>query len=326
MAFVVLLVPFALSLGKGDRGTLVAFLATTGMTLLVSPTQDHVRRMLHIAGRSWSAALISACQLVAIVVALIAFQLTGIAAAWIPFSALGVANVASLSLGVLLVGLPQQARSFESVRAIDLFESGRWLFVADFIPQAASLAAASLIAFLAGTDELGFAEAARVVAQPVVVASMGIGAVVNPHAMEAGARGLRASGSKVTKVHMSLIASLGTAYVLVAGFDWVGNPLATLIPTAYAVGWLVPLSIAANMINGLSPPLRGQLIGGLREVSITRIEAMSVTPQLAVAGTAGVLGAFALPAGSLSLGLVRLMMFWRVTDRMYTKVGLSTLD
>ena len=43
-----------------------ALVTTSILAILVSPAQDHVRRLLHIAKHSWNAAAVSAAQLIVV--------------------------------------------------------------------------------------------------------------------------------------------------------------------------------------------------------------------------------------------------------------------
>jgi hypothetical protein len=57
---------------------------------VASTLQDHVRRVLHMAGAHWRAAMVSLVQLVAIACSLAVLELTRVRPVWRPFAALTV--------------------------------------------------------------------------------------------------------------------------------------------------------------------------------------------------------------------------------------------
>jgi hypothetical protein len=69
---------------------------------VTSPLQDHIRRLLHQAGWSFGAALVSLLQLAVVLTCVVAFHTAGLTALYIPPLALGTANLLSLAAGVVL--------------------------------------------------------------------------------------------------------------------------------------------------------------------------------------------------------------------------------
>ena len=87
-----------------SQATLVRPLALTmAGAAAISPLQAHVRRVLHLAGMSWRAAMVSIIQFGAVGGAIPLLVLAGVREQWIPFGSLVVANAVSLSLGLSLV-------------------------------------------------------------------------------------------------------------------------------------------------------------------------------------------------------------------------------
>ena len=75
---------------------------TTGLTTLLWPTQDHVRRMLHIADRSWAAAAVSTVQFSVMALSIGVLIFLDVDDGWIPFGALAIANAVSIFVGLIL--------------------------------------------------------------------------------------------------------------------------------------------------------------------------------------------------------------------------------
>ena len=66
-----------------------------------------------------------------------------------------------------------------------------------------------------------------------------------------GAIARDASVSRASHLRFHAIVVLAAvAYALVAGWNWPGNPMATLLPNAFEVSWLVPATIAAHVMMG----------------------------------------------------------------------------
>ena len=145
-----------------DTALVVPLTLTAGVTTFLWPTQDHVRRMLHIANRSWAAAGVSIAQFATVVASIGILLAIDIPEAWIPYGSLALANAISL-----LAGLSVARRSLVSgeapgkLQGRSLTHSGAWLLVGVGTPTITAFAAASIITFAAGPEALGFAEAAR---------------------------------------------------------------------------------------------------------------------------------------------------------------------
>jgi hypothetical protein len=97
------------------------------------------------------------------------------------------------------------------------------------------------------------------------------------------------------------------AYLALVGGKWRWNPLALVLPTAYAVPGLVFATVLANLSHGVSFPIRSQVYGAGKEFTLMKIELVGSSLRVLIAGAAGVLGAFAVPWGLLAIGVVRLL-------------------
>lgn len=283
------------------RDAAVALTATAALCALISPVQDHLRRMLHVAGRSGAAAWVSGIHLFVVVGIVAAGWLTGFAAGWVPFGALVAGNVLSLLAAVWIVrGADYVAHRRPELAARVLMRQGRWLVLASVIGPAAAFVGANLVGHLAGAPALGLAEAARVIGGPVIVLATGLAAVLGPRAARAARARQRAEASRIAGRFHLLVLAGGGAYLAVAGFAWALNPLAPLVPRAFVVPGLAAAAIAAATAQGGVYARRYELIGLERAPSIARIDVMGAALRVAISASAAFLGAFALP---LSLGL-----------------------
>ncbi|MDJ0954380.1 MAG: hypothetical protein QNJ81_11945, partial [Acidimicrobiia bacterium] len=175
-----------LSSSLTDSGVVWGLSITAAITTVLSPLQDHMRRLLHIAEMSWQAAAVSGVQFVGVVVSLGVMLAVDAPVAVMPFGSLAIANALSLTTGLILGDVRHQKPLDTPLRFGTLAREGRWLLTQSIVPNVAHFAVAAIIAALAGAEALGYAEAARVVAQPVLVLATGLTAVLAPRAMEAG--------------------------------------------------------------------------------------------------------------------------------------------
>lgn len=153
-AFIPVLLALAVSVGKTGADQVLALAVTAGAVSAVSPVQDHVRRMLHIAGFSWRAAAMSGVQLAGVVAGLGILFLAGAPTAWLPFGALALANTASLAAGLVMARRSAGPGPGPELAMADLVRAGRWLLVMALGPRMAFFVASVLITILAGPEAL----------------------------------------------------------------------------------------------------------------------------------------------------------------------------
>lgn len=302
----------------GTSGGLLWPLAITAfVTSVLSPIQDHIRRVMHLAGRSWLAALTSTVQL-SIVVTTITFGLaTGLDDAWVPFGGLAAANTISIMVGLALArrhAHPVPGTAYPLQR---LARSGKWLTGIGLMPAGAAFAAAAIVALLAGDRFLGFAEAARVAARPLLVFMTGLSAVLNPPSMEAGRDRNHREGIRLARLADQLVIGVGILVLAWLGINWIGNPMAALVEGAYEIGGLVALTIVANIAWGALFSQEAQLIGGSREVDLFRVHAVGAVVQVIVAFSAPITEAYALPLSIGAFAIVRWIGFQWALARLY---------
>jgi hypothetical protein len=278
--------------------SLVMGLMVTSFTAtLLSPTQDHVRRTLHIANQSWYAAAMSGIQLVVTITSIGLLLALDVPPAWIPFGALTMANLLSLSFGLGLArrrGGPV-SDDIPPLEFRELASDGRWLLTQAIIPAGAAFIVANIITYLAGPTAMGHAEAARVVAQPIAVLAAGLVYPLRPRAMAAAIHRDLAASAQVQRVYVSMIVLGGLFYLPVAGGPWAWNPMHYLVPVAYEVPGLVTATIVANVILASVFLLTNEMMAAGRGRTLAALSTGGAIIRIAVSFSAGITGAFARP-------------------------------
>jgi O-antigen/teichoic acid export membrane protein len=279
---------------------------------IVSPAQDHLRRMLHLAGDSMRAAAVSVVQLVAVVASIGVAWRAGVPAPWVPFGALACANVVSLGSGLAFVRGATHGAPTVLLERRSLFQAGRWLTAVGLLPTGAAFLAGAIVAHVAGPEVLGMAEAARVAGQPMMVFTIGISAVLGPQSMRAAQIGDVRAARRIAREFALLVAAAGIAYVAFLGHAWALNPMAALVPQAFVLPGIVALTVLANTAQGVVFPWRSELLGAARNATLAGVELVAGIVRIAVAGAAGVLGAFAIPGGLALVALTRAAAYPRI--------------
>lgn len=314
----------------------VPFLITAGVATVFSPLQNHARRLLHLGGRNWAAASVSVVQALTAGAALLVLVRTSLGSEWIPIGALAVANVVSVATAAVLAARfarDLDERQRDAVAAVrntmgyrHLIPSGRWLVATGVVSLGNNFLVESAVFVLASPAALALAGAAKTVAQPILVLANGLRSVLGPPSMEAAKAFNRQAAAKVARGFSLLIVGAVVGYIALAGFDWVGNPLARLVDSAYTVPLLVALSIAANGLNGAAFPGRLELIGAGREKQLFSADLLANIGQLvlavtiaAIAGSSADTGSFARPVAFATLGLGRIFGYRRHLDRHYAQ-------
>ena len=274
---------------------------TAAATTFLWPTQDHIRRMLHIADRSWAAASVSAVQVAISGASIAVMLLLDVTAEWIPFGALAIANLLSLLLGLILARPWAAEPALERLNPHSLMRSGVWLMIGVGIEPVAAFGAASIITFTAGLEVLGYAEAARIAAVPIIVIGVGLGYVMGPRVMRAAISHDREVSRHNHHRFNTFLVGASAVYALAVGFDWVGNPMAFLVPKAYIVPGLVIATVVANVFLAAIVLVVQELTAANRSRVIGIVSMISAPFQLLAAATAGVTQAFARPL-SLTIG------------------------
>lgn len=283
----------------------VALATTSAVAIVLSPMQDHTRRMFHISFQSWHAAWVSVVQFVVASLAVAGGLLFEVPLAWIPFGALALANAASLSFAVVIASHGMDARSSASLRFAPLARKGVWFVLNAAGPAISGFAVAAIVAWLASPEDLGYAESARVVAQPILVFAGGMSAVLAPRAMRAAMDNDRAAARSMSRIYLVGTSLAAVAYLAIVGWNWTLNPMGVIVPSAYVVTGLVALTVVSNTAMAATFLQSAELAGAHREKTLAAIS--WATGVLWVLGgmTAGVTGAYARPLGALASGFAR---------------------
>ncbi|HET9259813.1 MAG TPA: hypothetical protein VFP42_06765 [Acidimicrobiia bacterium] len=300
------LIAVALTPGTVGSEAVLALAVTAAAGIILSPLQDHLRRMMHLAKVSHRAAFISGTYCAAALVALILLHALDVPAPWIPLGALTIANAVSLVVGVGLSAnrapAPESAPG-RSPRLSELWQSGRWLVFAGGISPLASFVTVLLITGIAGAEAMGNAEAARVVAQPIFVFGVGMASVVGPRSMEAGREGSGARARQLRRKFTWVNVAFTIPYMAIFGWDSPLNPLTEFFATAYVISGLVALQIAGNLIWMLTRPMQAELVGAHAERRLTVAQAIGNSVQPVTALSSALIGAVAKPISDLVSGI-----------------------
>jgi O-antigen/teichoic acid export membrane protein len=259
--------------------------------------------MLHSSGKSWWAVGVSAVQLLVASAAILIAVAIGLPAAWIPLSALALANGLSLS-AISIVLLRSRFRS-QGYRVGSLVEQGFPLLWSSLPSPLAGFVGTWLVGLLAGAEALGYAEAARIVAQPVLVLTLGLAATYEPRSMEFALGRRRLEARHVSRQFSRAVLLVAGVFVIWFGLDWRLNPFSLMTPTAYAIPGLVALSVVANASYSLYFPYRAELIAMRRTRRLFWIEAGGSIFHVAAASSAAWIGSFAQPTSFFCSGAFR---------------------
>jgi hypothetical protein len=181
-----------------------------------------------------------------------------------------------------------------------------------------------MITHLASPVVLGHAEAARIVAQPMFVLMVGLNAILGPRSIEAAANRDLAAANRILRPFLLIIAVAGLGYGAATAIRWWGNPIAVLVPQAYAVEGLVFITVLAQVVYVSSATLRAELIGGKREHVLPGVAIVASLLQCLVAIAVIWTGALARPLGILLSGAVLFVGYLWYRRPMY-RHGSATL-
>jgi O-antigen/teichoic acid export membrane protein len=198
-----------------------------------------------------------------------------------------------------------------------LVVAGRWLLVVGLLAPGTAFLVASIVAHVSGPATLGYAEACRQVAQPLLVFATGLSTVIGPRLTAAAHERSAGRARRNARAFLLLMALVGIPYLLIAGQTGRWNPLATLLPNAYAIPGLVLATLAANVLNGLNFSQRAELLGAGQARTLARVEVAGNVMRMGVAAMAGALQSFAIPVGLIVLGIVRVIGYSRNLKRHY---------
>jgi hypothetical protein len=322
LAGLLTLIAIPVTAGVTSTSTLLALAIPTVVAATLGPHEEHIRRMLHLDGRSLAAVAAATAMLVASGLVIFGLALSPIDRVWIPQTALAAGNLASLVTGLLLArsGFVGRASGLD-IRLRTLVRTGRWMLLQGATPMVSLFVASALVTRLAGPEFLGYAEAARTVSQPVIVLGLGLLRVLGPRSVEAGISQSADWGRRNARMYRLLLFGGTALYMALVGWDWSLNPFAYLVPAAYVMPGLVLLTAAGNALNSSVFPERSELWGGGKAPVVAAIESTTSLLTVAVAATAGWTLAYARPLGRLFQGVGNVIAYRRQLGRMYRQGG-----
>lgn len=257
----------------------------------------------------------SLTQFVTVGASIVAMLMLDVPVVWMPFGSLLIANIASSMLGVIGSGGLGSWDVPDALHWRRLVERGRWLLGQAIVLPGATFFAAAVITAIAGAVAIGYAEAARLVGQPVLVLSTGLTAVLGPRVMAAAIGRDDARGRRLIHKHAMLVLGAGAAYLLIAGWDMPWNPMSRLVPAAYAVAGLAAVSIIAAVASGLVFLRVEELMGAHREVDLVKVSVASSVVAVLVAFSAPWTEAFAFPLSLLAMSATRYLGYFYYRQR-----------
>lgn len=302
----------ALPVANGvDLGDLVPLVVTAVTFTLISPIQDHIRRVMHAANQSWAAAMVSATNLVTTGIA--AFLLFQVDPLWVPFGCMTAGNVISSCLALYYM---RGSDSSESPPTGELVAIGRYLLVVGLSDSGGHYLAGTVVVAIAGPAMLGYAEAARLVARPSEVSARGILAAVGPRLLVASANRDGPAARRLSRTHHRAVVAVWAVYALAVTtpIGW-GIPRG-LFPTAYDIEWLVLAILLAQLATAFTLPLQTRLMGMRQQVSLAVTELMAQGGRLTASASAIWLGAFAIPIGDAVASGIKVLGYRRRLHRL----------
>jgi O-antigen/teichoic acid export membrane protein len=308
-------IPF--SPGSVPADVVIGLTVTAIAASFISPIQDHVRHMLHLADASWRAAVVSGAHCLSAIGGLYLLVGADAGTAWRPLGALALANLLSLGVGLLLARRSLRPCSMpEGLSSPSLLRVGRLLLPVNLLPLGATFVSAAIVSHLAGAAALGYSDAARMLGQPPFVLSLGLGAILGPRSIQAAQAKDFHVARQISRLYFGLTLLCGLPYLLLVGFAWEGSPVVALLPNAYHVSGLVAVSVIGSMLIGMDWPYRSELLGGGRTADVLKLELAASATRSGAACMARVLGPFAVPIGLVVHAAVR-SVGYRVALRSY---------
>ena len=291
----------------------VAFVVSSTILTVVSPIQDHLRRVLHLANTSWSAATASGVQLIVVLVSIVVMDTAGINRAWIPFTVLAVANLVSLLFGLHFVRRARRPLSVPDLRLRNLLRSGSWLLTGTLYVYLAQFIAIALVTTIANAAAAGYVEAARILAQPVTVLAIGILSVFRPELITYSQQLNGTMVRRLNRFYMAIVAIAALAWGAIVCVHSPGNPLPRLFSKAYAVHGVLPFSIFLQAAGYAALGYGIALVASNRQRAFFWQDLLNGTAVIAVTAALAPSGAYAL----LWSGLVGVILIYAANIYMF---------
>jgi hypothetical protein len=239
---------------------------------------------------------------------------------WVPFGALAVATFVSMGYGLWLARVEMRTYHVTLDRPRVLMKSGKALLFAMIVPHASQFVAAGIVASFSTVTAVGYTQAARIVAQPIHVAAMGIGQAMSPPLMEAAKAGSRPRSQRARRAYLGLSILFTLAYLPLVGWDVPFNPMATLVPPAYELEGLVLISAMAVMAVIIGHVPLSELAAAQRSHElISPIIYGAIAQMVFTAAFVTSIGAYTIPLGSLLNGAVSAAIGLRRSNRLFDR-------
>lgn len=290
---------------QSTPGRLAVQALAAGGLVFVSPMQDYVRRTFHLAERSWQASVVSATQLLAVAAISLSVGFAGRSLVQLPLVILLIANCLSLLVGFALSG----RIAFRGKPWSDPAISSKAALSSAAVVYGASFVCLLLMARISGTDSVGYAEAARTAAQPVLVASMGLSAAFSSRALSAMQAQDREAVKRVNLAFVGLLVASTLAYLAPLLHPAGQKLVAEFLPHAFAIQGLVIVSIVANLLGSSTFLIREQLLKAGGGERMARVDYRAATLPIVAGLLAAQLGAFARPVGLIAQHTFRLSAY-----------------
>jgi hypothetical protein len=318
-----LLTPFAgvFTLGELSATDIAPLALTAALFVLLSPLQDHMRAVFHLAAQPWRAVWVSALRLSVVVASIVTLHMSPVARQWVPFGSLALGCGVSMLLGLWLTRHDADIEIPGLEPMTSFFRSGWSLLVSTLLPLSAQFLAGGLVAAFVAVDNLGYAEASRVVAQPIHVASLGLAQALTPLLMQAAQSRSRRAIVRPRRLYLLGLFACALAYLpIVVPSPF--NPLEGILPNAYHLHLLVLASVASIVVYDLSAlPLSELAASKNGRLLLLPTAVASLIHLCFVAATMRALGAYAIPLGILINGTITTAWTYRRSNALLTADG-----
>jgi len=288
--------------------TLAAFAITMTAASTLSPIQDHVRRVMHGAGRSEWAFLTSCVQLAVVIVALALLTFLDVDRAWIPFGSLAAANAVSLTVATVLTRRGAEPPIRSDLEVAKVARLGGWVLVANLSERLGLYLALVIVANIAGNEPGANYEPARQLANALYVLGNGLIPVLREPVVQAAVQRNSSMARRSVTTYVGMISAAAVGWGLLAGIEWPFNPLPKLrmFELAYEQNGMVLLMIVWTALWTISLLFANELMGGRREVAMARANMTATGLSIACAV------AFASPFGAIAIPMALTVQFLTV--------------
>jgi O-antigen/teichoic acid export membrane protein len=290
--------PFA---GAEHPHQLWVIIGTGALTSLVSPLQDHIRRLFHAGKHSWAAAIVSMTHFV-ITLAFVTLPLIS-EPSWVPFGALLVANVISTIVG-LAIARDQIRGTVDAYHFRQSVKDGSWLLASSGSAAASTYVSYAVVIAAVGPGMLGIIEGVRVLTRPVYVVAQGLVTVFSPRSMEMALARDRTGAKRWRRRFAALLVVTCVPY-LVALLSPLGDAARSLLPNAFSIPYLAELAIAVTVLVSLALPYQAELMGSRRLKALAFASAVAGAVEVVTIYSVTLIGAFGFPVSLLTGLLVR---------------------